>query len=67
MIVPPRFPNKPDPEDIIREIEEDPLTEIVWSLPAAIRTVRRSLARLVRHIPAVPDQPQTVECPEGRV
>jgi hypothetical protein len=44
---PPFLLPRTDPESVIREIEDDPLAQIVWSqTSAASKSIRRLLAKL---------------------
>lgn len=47
---PPRPPRKIDPEDLIREIEDDPLTQFVWSIRPRTLCAIRKLAAMFRRL-----------------
>jgi hypothetical protein len=40
-------PPKPDPEDVIREVENDPLSQFVWSLAPSTRKFVRNLSDII--------------------
>jgi hypothetical protein len=42
-VAPPRHPHKIDPEDLIHEIEDDTLTQFIWSLEPNISKTSISL------------------------
>ena len=54
---PPIFPQTQAPEDIIREIENDPMTQLVWTrVPEMTQGIRR-LSGKIRRWAAAPHYP----------
>lgn len=56
------FSEKPDHDDLIREIEDDPIAQIVWSLPAVAAKMRRGVANLFSRTAPKPQKTQNAEC-----
>ncbi len=61
MLQPPVWPRRDvDPQELIREIEEDPLAQFVWSLPYAVPKALRKLSGAVRPFLTIPRRLRTL-------
>ncbi len=60
MLRPPVWPRRDvDPQELIREVEEDPLAQFVWSLPYAVPKKLRKLSGGVRQLLMTPRRVRT--------
>ncbi len=61
MLRPPVWPRRDvDPQELIREVEEDPLAQFVWSLPYVVPKKLRILSGAVRQFLAIPRRLRTL-------
>ena len=52
-MLPPVHPKKTDPENLIREIEDDPLTQLVWSFPNAVHQALHYVSAALQRSPSM--------------
>ena len=65
---PPILPQKTEPEDLIREIEDDPLTQFVWTRAPEMAQSIRQFSGKIRRWAAAPNHlfvRSSVECRES--
>ncbi len=61
MLRPPVWPRRDvDPQELIREVEEDPFAQFVWSLPYAVPKRIRKLTEAVDQLRAIPRRLRTL-------
>ncbi len=62
MLMPVLPPRKTDPEEVIREIEDDPMTQFVWDLIPKLANAVQGLKPPVDEIQRKPVQRRAGDC-----